>query len=85
LHYCRDLGKSAFERILLTLTSRGFQDKSFPYVLRDWRQRGIDHEGVQSIKTAERLGLLTMEVQAFLWMMRRQVVFGAAFPIPVLP
>jgi len=33
--------------------------------LRDWRQRGIDHEGVQSIKTAERLGLLIEEVQAF--------------------
>jgi len=33
--------------------------------LRDWRQRGIDHEGVQSVKTAERLGLLIEEVQAF--------------------
>jgi hypothetical protein len=33
--------------------------------LRDWRQRGIDHEGVQSVKTAERLGLLKGEVQAF--------------------
>jgi len=53
--------------------------------LRDWRQRGIDHEGVQSIKTAERLGLLTMEVQAFLWIMRRRNSFGAVFPIPVPP
>jgi len=29
-------------------------------------ERGIDHEEVQSNKTAERLGLLTIEVQAFL-------------------
>ena len=29
-------------------------------------ERGIDHEEVQSIKTAERLGLLAIEVQAFL-------------------
>jgi hypothetical protein len=53
------------------------KDKSFWYVLRDWRQRGIDHEGVQSIKTAERLGHLTIEVQAFLWTMRRKFTADA--------
>jgi len=45
--------------------------------LRDWRQRGIDHEGVQSIKTAERLGLLTIEVQVFLWTTRRKLTADA--------
>jgi hypothetical protein len=34
--------------------------------LRNWRLRGIDHEGAQSAKKAERLGLLSKEVQAFL-------------------
>ena len=31
-------------------------------------ERGIDHEEAQSNKTAERLGLLKMEVQAFLFL-----------------
>ena len=31
-------------------------------------ERGINHEGVQSVNTAERLGLLHKEVQAFLFM-----------------
>jgi hypothetical protein len=44
--------------------------------LRDWRQRGIDHEEVQSIKTAERLGLLKKEVQAFFWQQRRRIPEG---------
>jgi len=47
--------------------------------LRDWRQRGIDHEGAQSIKTAERLGLLKIEVQAFLWITRREFTADAIF------
>jgi hypothetical protein len=49
--------------------------------LRDWRQRGIDHEGVQSVKTAERLGLLREEVQAF-FMDAAPLGFSDAFITP---
>jgi hypothetical protein len=52
--------------------------------LRDWRQRGIDHEGVQSVKTAERLGLLIQEVQAF-FMMQRRWVFDDVYHTLRLP
>jgi hypothetical protein len=47
------------------LTTPPFQDKNFCKFCATG-ERGIDHEGVQSIKTAERLGLLDTEVQAFL-------------------
>jgi len=33
--------------------------------LRDWRLRGINHEGVQSVKMAERLGLLIKRGSGF--------------------
>ena len=69
-----------------TLTLPMLPDKSFSYVLRDWRQRGIDHEGAQSIKTAERLGLLTIEVQVFLWIPRRKFIADdAIIPLQILP
>ncbi|OGQ50583.1 MAG: hypothetical protein A3I10_07735 [Deltaproteobacteria bacterium RIFCSPLOWO2_02_FULL_57_26] len=43
--------------------------------MRNWRLRGINHEGAQSVKTAERLGLLRKEVQAFLFSRRRAISF----------
>ena len=39
-------------------------------------ERGIDHEEVQSSKTAERLGLLAIEVQAFCCLITRLSAFG---------
>jgi len=36
-------------------------------------ERGIDHEEVQSSKTAERLGLLIEEIQAFLFVLYRHL------------
>ncbi len=40
--------------------------------MHNWRLSGINHEGVQSVnKTAERLGLLNKEVQAFLLVLRQ--------------
>jgi hypothetical protein len=37
-------------------------------------ERGIDHEEAQSNKTAERLGLLGIEVQAFLFVLRQKTL-----------
>jgi len=36
-------------------------------------ERGIDHEEVQSSKTAGRLGLLIEEIQAFLFVLYRHL------------
>jgi len=54
------------------LTTRSFCDKVFSKFCATG-ERGIDHEEAQSIKTAERLGLLIQEVQAFLLMLRRWI------------
>ena len=73
LAFCR--GRKTIDKFLLL--------RYVPRVigLRDWRLRGINHEGVQSVKTAERLGLLIIRDSGFFLCgsKRRYLIFFIPF------